>query len=686
MKRYRLISCTALVVMMLISNSCDSILEETPHSGVVPSAFNSEQGLVGGIAGVYHSMRNSWGTEGFYVNLNTGTDEILMGGLITAGESRASTYNGLAAADFSGSFGLYTSINTLNGILEFGPTTPNVPPATLNAYIGQAQFLRAFLYFYLVQTFGNIPLHSEYITKPSQADAPADPLDIYALIVSDLQGAITNLPNTPTAPFLGKAATAGTAKWLLAKVYLTRGWLTNSTADFTLAYTTANDLITTKSTYGFDLWQNYEDAFKPANDYGKETLFVSDHSSDPKYGYWVAGAAGGPVNLTPWMLLMNTPGNVGVNHVKDANGKFGPPILCEVGASSPVRTDTNKPDYYVVPQSDPVQANRGKIVSDGDGNPIAGYLTPVIQLISRDVQHGRPFSRIRPNSTPITSGANVGKSYLMDQAFADRVNDSRYSKTFQTVWLANSPPGGSIQTITGNYTGPSVTGTRGQLMGGLDTAIWCPDYEVVGAPQKFGTRPFKGVIITPSMQTANVFPYMKKYQDPGRASFNDPSNRPLVLARFSDVYLIAAEAAFKGGGTLQQAADMLNVVRKRAAYRSGAPYVAAGAFGLSSTSKATMIGDPWPAGLTLPVAEAAMTLLSTDVTLDLILDERTREFFGEGFRWLDLVRTKSLQSRVAAWNREASPYIQSFHSLRPIPLDQINLVTVGPPYPQNPGY
>ena len=130
---------------------------------------------------------------------------------------------------------------------------------------------------------------------------------------------------------------------------------------------------------------------------------------------------------------------------------------------------------------------------------------------------------------------------------------------------------------------------------------------------------------------------------------------------------------------------MLNVVRRRAAYRTGAAYAPGGAFGTSTP--ATMVGDPYPAGVTLTSAQAALTIAASDVTLDFILDERTREFYGESVRWLDLVRTKSLISRVKAWNPvEAGTNIKDTHVLRPIPLDQINLVTVGPKYPQNEGY
>ncbi|GHN02356.1 hypothetical protein WSM22_38450 [Cytophagales bacterium WSM2-2] len=619
---------------MLISNSCTDLLKEKPQSNIVPSAFGTPAGLLAGIAGVYSDIRGAWGTEGFTISQMAGTDEHLAGG--SAGNLRLFNYNGITGGDFGGGFGFYSDINSLNGILLYAPTA-GLDASTVKAYQGQAQFLRAFLYFYLVQTYGNIPMHTTFITVPTQSDAPAAATDIYNVIVQDLNDAITNLPNTPTAPFLGKAATAGAAKWLLAKVYLTRGWLTGNSNDFTLAYNTAKDLIDNRATYGLDLWQDYADAFKPANDYGKETLFVSDHSTDVKYGAYAAGqpAGGAGINVTPWMGLANLVSVVGVNSTVNASG-----LLASAGNT----------------------------------------------LLNRDVQFGRPFTRIRPNMPRLTSGPNSGKSYLLDQAFADRTNDSRYLKTFQTVWLENGTDanhGNSI--VSGVYSGPGVTGSRGQLTCGVDTAIWFPDYEVVGAPQKSGTRNFKGIIIPPSLQNNTAYPYMKKLADPSRVNQNDPSTRPVVIARFSDVYLIAAEAAFKLG-QLQNAADMINVVRKRAAYRTGAAYVAGGAFGLTSTP-ATMVGDPYPAGVTLTTAQAALTALPAQITLDFILDERTREFFGESVRWLDLVRTQSLVSRVAAWNPiEAGTNIKPTHMLRPIPLDEINLVTVGPAYPQNLGY
>jgi len=623
----------------LLMSSCKKLLVETPRSNVVPSAFATPQGLLAGISGVYNDIRSAWGTEGFTVTQMSGTDECLSGGSASASAVHSFTYNGLTGSDYSGGFAFYSSINALNGILQLGPTTTGLDAATLKAYLGQAQFLRAFIYFYLVQTYGNIPLHTTFITTPSQADAPVPPNDIYNLIVQDLTSAISNLPNTPTAPFLGKAATAGAAKWLLSKVYLTRGWLNNSQADFQLAYNTAKDLIDNKATYGFDLWQDYADAFKPDNDYGKETIFASDHSNDPKYGYYNPGSGqsgGNAINVTPWMGLFNAPSVLGVNSTASASG-----VLTSAG----------------------------------------------LTMINRDVQFGRPYTRIRPNMPVLTSGPNAGKSYLFDQGFANRAADSRYDKTFQTVWLANcGTGGGGNQVVTGVYSGPSVTGSRGQLIAGQDTAIWFSDYEVANAPQNFGARPFKGIIVTPKMQNSNIYPYMKKLADPRRVNQNDPSYRPVVVARFSDVYLIAAEAAFKLN-QLQLAADMLNVVRKRAAFRTNAPNAPGGAFGLAGAPPATTVGDPYSGGLNQTTAEAALLVGPSAVTLDFILDERTREFYGESMRWLDLVRTKSLVTRVKAWNPvEAGAFVKPEYMLRPIPQDEIDKVTIGTAYPQNSGY
>ena len=55
----------------------------------------------------------------------------------------------------------------------------------------------------------------------------------------------------------------------------------------------------------------------------------------------------------------------------------------------------------------------------------------------------------------------------------------------------------------------------------------------------------KAVIISPSQYDVNFYPPMKKYDDATKLHTNDPSDRPFIMMRFGEAYLIAAEAAWK---------------------------------------------------------------------------------------------------------------------------------------------
>jgi len=55
-------------------------------------------------------------------------------------------------------------------------------------------------------------------------------------------------------------------------------------------------------------------------------------------------------------------------------------------------------------------------------------------------------------------------------------------------------------------------------------------------------------------------------------------------------------------------------------------------------------------------------------------------------RWFDLKRTGKLVERVKKYNPDAGAYIQSFHTVRPIPQADIDAVTNKGQFNQNPGY
>jgi starch-binding outer membrane protein, SusD/RagB family len=251
----------------------------------------------------------------------------------------------------------------------------------------------------------------------------------------------------------------------------------------------------------------------------------------------------------------------------------------------------------------------------------------------RSTPYGRPYIRCIPTR------------WLTDTAFKERVNDTRYNKTFQTVWYANNPDPKGYPV----WTSPLPAGAPANAVVGQpkfkfgDTAIYMPGVDKTKAEIDAS----RYLLIPPGNYDNTLSATMTKYFDTKRADLNSPSVRPVIAFRLAETYLVAAEAAFMLGN-MPDAVKYINVVRERAAYPTG--------------------------------NVTAMDITASDLSLDFILDERTRELCGENVRWWDLVRTKKLLERVRMHNKEAAPNIIEKHVLRPIPQAQIDATTTGDPY------
>jgi hypothetical protein len=244
--------------------------------------------------------------------------------------------------------------------------------------------------------------------------------------------------------------------------------------------------------------------------------------------------------------------------------------------------------------------------------------------LMRSIAYGRPFSRFMPTR------------WLTDTVFKERLNDQRYAKTFQVTWLSNN-----AATI------PKTGSTPKYTLG--DTALYLPGVDVSDA--KIAASRYQ--LVPPRKYSLTVYPSMIKYIDPNRPDVNAQSIRSVIAYRISETYLIAAEAAFNLSNT-PAAAQHINTVRARAAYPGG--------------------------------NVTAMDITPATVTLDFILDERSRELCGEQSRWFDLVRTGKLIERVKKHNPDGAVNIRDYHIFRPIPQSQIDAVITGDRYPQNPGF
>lgn len=117
--------------------------------------------------------------------------------------------------------GHYALISQANNVIAAADELTNPDQATM-INRAEAKFLRAFAYFNLVRTFGQVPKIDFRVTDPAQANVPkATEAEIYALIDADLQDAAANLPAGWPPQFVGRL-TNYAAKGLQAKTFLYR--------------------------------------------------------------------------------------------------------------------------------------------------------------------------------------------------------------------------------------------------------------------------------------------------------------------------------------------------------------------------------------------------------------------------------------------------------------------------------
>lgn len=120
----------------------------------------------------------------------------------------------------------YQGINRANQALLYIPQLNNADESLRKRLMGEAKFLRAFMYFTLVKSFGGVPL-VDRVPAPGNEDDKKMQLtkvskeQIYAFIEKDLKDAIEALPSKSTysGNNVGRAS-VGAAHALLAKVYL----------------------------------------------------------------------------------------------------------------------------------------------------------------------------------------------------------------------------------------------------------------------------------------------------------------------------------------------------------------------------------------------------------------------------------------------------------------------------------
>lgn len=636
--KIRVLGTAALA--LFLTASCSDILDEQPRSSYDPTFFKTEKGVEGGVTSMYAHLRYIYGQAYYYNSCLTGTDEATWGwsadgnfkdadlsgvGNLTATTCRSDALWGTA----------FSNINTANGVIENGAEV-----GVNESLVSEARFFRAFDYFLLVQTFGGVPLdlgsgELKFNITPSRTSVRNTVPEVYTkAIFPDLLTAIENLPANPRVT---GGVTKTVARLYLAKAYLTYAWWLKN----------PNNIPTYPECQRTD--PNGHDAawyFQQAYDVAV-TAIENPGPFGLQESFWMVNA--GPNDRNMEILLY-------ADH-------------------------TQEDEYY----------NGGSLSYGGGGAPdnFAGWMMnwnytdarsadnqAVINRIAEQC-YGRPWTRMAPPLGVFT------------KTFADKVNDSRYDGTFTTVYRGNwSTAGQNWESVT-NANGMKVK-EREPIFSFVFQDMDKIDYAGEGSKSNLGAGTLPGRadwVLGLDAVGRYVYPGLWKLgpyrtdNGSGAGQPNAGSTSPYNIAKFSELYLVAAEAAVEGAATQagKSARDLVNVLRARA-----------GRWTYSNAEYKEVDRD----------FSAEMTA-ATPATIDInyILDERSREFYGEGYRWFDLVRTQK-------WNEYADSYvicggkgdhnpqtysrtIEAFHYLRPIPqgqLDGMEMTEEEKDAYQNPGY
>ena len=618
-----LVCCVANTTM----TSCSDVLDEQPRSQFDPTFFTTKTGIEGGLTSLYAHLRYFYGNGYFLNSVETGTDEYTYaqsadGNFKDAdlsGVGSMTPNNSIAGSIWGTAF---PNINTASGIIENGAD------AGIDAsLLAEAYFFRGFDYFLLVQTYGGVPLdlgagELKFNTSTVRTSVRNTVPEVYEkCIFPDLEKALADLPESPR---LTGTVTKNVARLYLAKAYLTYAWWLENPNNiptypecsrnageaqsyFKKAYDMAKQAIANPGPYG--LQPTFYDVNAAEQDRNKEIMLYADHDEDEKYGNggvgygW--GSGGSPENFAYWMETWN---------------------YTEMTA----------------------KAASGAVINPVQREAVQGL--------------GRPWTRMAP----------VADAFMAGGVWEDEVKaiDSRYDATFTLSYFTNWNKAGGAE--------PYVIGANGmQVKPDEAYFTWVSESEdskinYTGADGKLGFGELPGradFVVAVNHISRKKYPCNWKigiYRTDNAGGLgskvNGGSPRPWNIAKFSEFYLVAAEAAVKLNMNAE-AVEMVNVLRARAGKQT-----------YCVNTRAPFAAD-----------HSAEMLAATPrtITIDYILDERSREFWGEGYRWYDLVRTQKWAERAGTYRIAGSGYTDSVletfkrdipanYYIRPIPQGQID--------------
>lgn len=289
-KTLKIFFCLSIIFVSI--NSCDETVTLEPISSISSLSFwKSESDAEGLMMGMYHKLRleaqnfnlfyfGEARSETLITNFSVPTNQVSE---IWTNQLKPST-SGLPTW-----IGLFSVIHHANLILKYVPGIEFSSIAQKNNVLAQAYAMRAYCYFILVRTWGDMPI----ITEPTEGfdvekiQKERNPKqEVFSFIKKDIDDAILLFQDNsfPTGRFLWSKPAVNALK---ADVYLWTGKLLNGgQSDFTIALNALNDIESSDVA----LLSDYDQVFRYQNKGNKEILFAIRfymNESGSNWGSWM---------------------------------------------------------------------------------------------------------------------------------------------------------------------------------------------------------------------------------------------------------------------------------------------------------------------------------------------------------------------------------------------------------------
>jgi hypothetical protein len=681
---------------LTLMTSCQKFLEEEQVATLSYGYYETEQGCEALINACYSSIRLKAGNEWSYGMFNYGTDEYMKGYEWTQPYAQPE-YNDytpdLDAENKGDSFvadvGDLWAI-TYNGIDRCNVAIDKI--AKVENGIGmlkdqegkdirtaEVRFLRAYHYFVLVQQFGAIPLTLEP-SSGLEFEWPRIPIkEVYDAILEDLAWAYDHIPEVQSQ--VGRVD-KDVVRHYWAKVLLTRASYVAEPDDNPRDYDRggnpaadlqkAADLIEEIRDGGrHSLVPDYADLFREGNEVNDEIIFAIQYNAVEGLNYSDASAYKNQLHEF-WFNQYDVP-DPGMARNIEYGRPFRRLFLTDYAIDIHDRLNDSRLrksllEVYYCTQTKVTEIPTWKKEELGfafdDVAPDSSWAIRYGDTVRVGEMKFAPATAIAESEHVIVG--DTGLVFLLNDehtTLTDRQMIAAGYTIYARYYWATDASGNPTELITFDRDDDLLESTGRFVEGSstVETATW----------------------------NRNKSPSLIKYWDRNKpGGYNSHwGTRDVFLARLGETYLMAAEI-YGRMGDYNKAAEYINLVRERAAYKDG--------------EEKPNFWHEFDGGLLADATEGTVDNMMIDASywddnshdaaelypdgvdtkeerfIAFILNERCREMLGEMVRWEDLVRTNSLVERAMAFNDDTrnSGTIRKFHRIRPIPQIHLDAIKV----------